>query len=362
MPKRHNIFFHGLGIALRRLPAFIWTYVFNLSLAFLVSLPFHHQLSEFLGNSLAAQRISGGFDLGTVAEIFLHINKAPGGSTTVPNARIGVFLFLALYFILVPGTLFCYITRTRARLGTLLRRGLIHFWRFVRITLIALVVCGIILWPLWVLLSRWAHFVDDKFVGRTSLVLLLIGGVLFLLVASLLRLYFDLVEVYTVQLGTLARPNGKPDRRVRLTLKPAWSALSNNLLRIWSAFLLLAILGFAASAWSARTVIHMLAQPRFFPMFFVAQAGLFVMLFMRFWQRGMETSLALQRPIIVSSRPGLYMAPHLTTGVAPPPPPPSAYTPPADPIPDPEPAVPSLNEPDPGVFHHEPHKLAEPPQ
>jgi hypothetical protein len=26
-----------------------------------------------------------------------------------------------------------------------------------------------------------------------------------------------------------------------------------------------------------------------------------------------------------------------------------------DPIPDPEPSVPSLGEPDPGVFHHEPH-------
>jgi hypothetical protein len=34
--------------------------------------------------------------------------------------------------------------------------------------------------------------------------------------------------------------------------------------------------------------------------------------------------------------------------------------PPADPLPNPEPSVPSLDEPDPGVFHHEPVKPREP--
>jgi hypothetical protein len=33
---------------------------------------------------------------------------------------------------------------------------------------------------------------------------------------------------------------------------------------------------------------------------------------------------------------------------------PDAPHPPADPLPNPEPSVPSLDEPDPGVFHHEP--------
>jgi hypothetical protein len=31
-----------------------------------------------------------------------------------------------------------------------------------------------------------------------------------------------------------------------------------------------------------------------------------------------------------------------------------------DPLPDPEPIAPSLSEPDPGVFHHEPGQLEEP--
>jgi hypothetical protein len=68
------------------------------------------------------------------------------------------------------------------------------------------------------------------------------------------------------------------------------------------------------------------------------------MLLTRFWQRGAETSLALQNPI-------------------PPTPEPHAVPPTPEPISNPEPAPPSLDEPDPGVFHHEPTKpTTEPPR
>ncbi len=49
--------------------------------------------------------------------------------------------------------------------------------------------------------------------------------------------------------------------------------------------------------------MHMLAQPRVWPTFLLAQLGLFLMLFTRFWQRGAETSLALQNPIPTPSLP-----------------------------------------------------------
>ncbi len=38
MLERRNIFLHGLSLALRRLPAFLWTYAFNLLLAVLFSI------------------------------------------------------------------------------------------------------------------------------------------------------------------------------------------------------------------------------------------------------------------------------------------------------------------------------------
>lgn len=358
MSRRRNILFHGLGIALRRLPAFLWTYVFNLTLAFIFSINLKLRLSSILDHSLAAQRLYTGFDLGAAAETFLHLNEVPGGSAGASSSSLSILLFFIIYFVLVPGTLFCYLTHTRARLGTLLRRGLFHFWRFVRITLVSGLVFLFVLGPLSILQRHWAHFVDYRLVGRTSLLLRLAGIGLVLLAASLLRLYFDLVEAYTVQLGTLQRPSGKPDRRVRLTFRPAFRTLRRNLAGTWLTFLLLAILGAAALFFSARIATHMLAQPRVWPMFLVAQAGLFLMLFMRFWQRGAEVSLVMQNPI--PPNPALAdtdRGPYRPPATPPPPPPPAEPAQPLspDPIPNPEPASPSLENPDPGVFHHDPH-------
>jgi len=390
MVRTRNILFHGLGITLIRLPAFLWTYVFNLGLALAFCFPLYKQLSSLLDHSLASQRISSGFDVSVVIATLLQLRGEHSSSAGAMMTSHGsVPAYLLLYFFLVPGTLFCYVTRTHASLSNLARQGILHFWRFVRITVLTLVAAAIILGPLSALQDRWADFVDDRFVGRTSLLLTIAGIAILLLVASLLRLYFDLVEVYTIQLGTHNRPSGRSDRRVRKTLGPAFRLLRAHLARAWSAFLLLAIVGSVIVFFTTRTAMHMLAQSHVWPMFFVSQLGLFAMLFMRFWQRGAEVSLVLQNPINVENdvprgRPSF---------VPPAPPPPPAPTPhpddhphhvemiynldpltpvypapfspddpltPAppfvsnDPIPNPEPASPSLDEPDPGVFHHDP--------
>ena len=403
MPQSRSILVHGLGIALRRFPAFLWTYAFNLVLALAFCLPLKVQLSNLLDRSLAAQRLSSGFDLGTMTTAVMRIHEGGAGQASAITSHGSVPLYLFLYFLLVPGTLFCYLTRTHTRLSTLIRQGLLHFWRFVRITLLTLLAALFLLGPLALLQGRWARFIDDRFVGRPALLLTLAGLLVIVLAASLLRLYFDLVEAYTVQLGTYLRPNGRPDHRVRRTLIPAFRLLRNHLFRGWLAFLLPALLGTAAAFFSGRTTMHMLAQPRVWPMFLVAQAGLFLMLFTRFWQRGAEASLVLQHPILPDpGAPNAYEIRTSSPPMPPVPPPPSPsvdplpidrphiemiynpdpltplYPPPfspddplsprmppesltsapsaSDPIPNPEPAPPSLDEPDPGVFHHDPKK------
>ena len=366
MQERRNIFLHGLSITLVRLPALLWAYAFNLGLAFLFSIPFNRQVSTLLSHSLAAQRLSSAFDLGTLGETYHHLYEGTTGSAGVSFGHASIPLFFFIYFLLVPGTLFVYQTDTRARLSTLLHQGLLHFWRFVRITLIAIIVCGLILGPLYALQGKWADYIDDHIVGRNGFLLILAGNILLLLVASILRLYFDLVEVYTVQLGLHHRPTifgrePKPDRRVRRTLLPAWRTLRTNFSRLWPIFLVLTLLGLIAIVLTARISIHMLAQPRVWPTFLLAQFGLFLMLFTRFWQRGVETSLTLQSPIAETTLPpilpiGAVVNPidplHPSRYTSPPPPTP-------EPISNPEPAPPSLDEPDPGVFHHDPTK---PPQ
>jgi hypothetical protein len=356
---RRNILIHGLGITLRRIPAFLWTYAFNVTLAILFSLSLHLQLATLLDHSLASQRLSNGFDLGAAAEVFLHLHEGPAAAAGNVATHGSIPTFFVLYFLLVPGTLFCYLNKTPARLSTLFHQGLLHFWRFVRITLVALLVSAIILGPLSELESRWSDYIDNILVGRTAFLLKLAALILVLLVASLLRLYFDLVEAYTVQLGLQFRPArvgiAKPDRRVRRTLGPAFRTLRRNFFRAWLTFLFLAILGAAAFVLSTRIAIHTLAQPRVWSAFLFAQIGLFLMLFTRFWQRGAEASLILQNPLLPPPAPisSISVPPPSPIGPLTPPPLPIHVTG-TDPIPNPEPAPPSLDEPDPGVFHHDP--------
>ena len=118
---------------------------------------------------------------------------------------------------------------------------------------------------------------------------------------------------------------------------------------------------------TARTSMHLLALPRVWPMFLLAQLGLFLMLFTRFWQRGAETSLALENPIPNPNLPPILPIAAIVDPIDPLRPSRSSQLPtenPArpitpEPISNPEPAPPSLDEPDPGVFHHNPTKPPE---
>ncbi|HZL25406.1 MAG TPA: hypothetical protein VFC39_02625 [Acidobacteriaceae bacterium] len=301
MSQQRNVLTGGLSLTLRAWPALLWTYVFNVGLAVLFSWPLHRQLSAITAHSFAAQRLASGFDLGTLAGVVSKAGEGPGAATM--GSFFSIFLYLVFYFLVVPGTLFCYQTGAPARLSTLLQTGILYFWRFVRVTLISLAGFVIVLGPLLALRKVWDAHVDEHIVGRSAMWHELVALILIGLVAAALRVYFDLVEVYTVQLGQLLRPAvsnqaARPDRRVRRALKPAWRTFRRNFFRIYCTFIFLALGGLSAVFVTARMAMHSLAQPRVWPMFLLAQVGLFLMLLTRFWQRGAETALALDSPIL----------------------------------------------------------------
>jgi hypothetical protein len=332
MAHKRSILWNGLLLVLAQSGPLLWTYTFNFGIALLFSLRLHAQLGSILDHSLAAERLTSAFDLGTVLGASHRLSEhAPGSGST---NYLGLPLYLLLYFVLVPGTLFSYRTEAPARLSILLSSGLSFFWRFVRITLLTLLLSAVVLIPLSALEDKWSTYIDARAVGVPALLETVPGVLILALIACFLRLYFDLVEVYTVQLGEQTRTNGKPDRRVRRTLLPALRTLSTNFPRAYLTFISLTILGLAAVLATGALAAQMLAQPRAWPIFLLAQAGLFVMLLTRFWQRGAETILAADNPL---QTPALF---HATQPVE-------------DPQPNPEPAAPSLTQPDPGVFHHE---------
>jgi hypothetical protein len=298
MAMKRNLLTGGLALTLRNWPALVWTYVFNLVLALLFSLPLHSQLSAITAHSFASQRLSTGFDLGVMTDVIRKVTDGPGAA--VSASYISTWIYLLIYFLIVPGTLFCYQTGAPSRLSTLLQTGLMYFWRFVRVTLVSFVFFGVMLGVLFTIQGRWATHVNETSVGRTAWLHEMAGIVIIGLLAAFLRVYFDLVEVYTVQLGLQAPVvgmKGNMNRRIRRVLLPAWRTYRRNLFRVYLSFVFLTLLGLSAVVVTGRIAMHSLAQPRMWPMFVLAQIGLFLMLMTRFWQRGAETVLAEHNPL-----------------------------------------------------------------
>ena len=345
MTLRRSMLWNGMRLVLRSPGALLWTYALNLGLALLFSLRLHAQLASILDHSLAAERLNSAFDLGTLLAVVHRLNymAPPTGATSY----LGLPLYVLGYFILVPGTLSCYRSGASSHLAALAGSGLSYFWQFVRITGITAIVAGIILVPLIMEESSRSAQIDENFVGIAALQRQLPGMVFIFFIAALIRLYFDLVEVYTVQLAEHLREDGKPDRRVRRVLIPALRTLWHNLAEAYFSFLALTLLGFAVLIGTSYLGMQMLAQPHVWPTFLVAQIGLFAMMATRFWQRGAETALALDHVLEfpVSTATDEELEQRMDQLV------PSPFA--SDAQSDPEPASPSLAHPDPGVFHHE---------
>jgi hypothetical protein len=293
--RRRSMLMGGLRIVLRHPGAVVWTYVLNLGIAVLFSLRLHAQLASLLNHSMVAQGLNAGFDLGVAAAALQRLGEhTPSGGATM---YAGLPVYFLVYFVLVPGALFSYRIAAPGRLAILMSSGLCFFWRFVRIALLTVLVSALVLGPLLAVNSAWGAWVVEHEVGGAQLWWRLPVWIAIALVAALVRLYFDLVEVYTVQLDDRYLANGRPDRRVRRTLIPAVKTLWSNLPRALGMFVVTALVGVLAVVLTGRIAVHMLAQPRVWPAFLLIQVGMLVSLLTRYWQRGAETVLVADYPL-----------------------------------------------------------------
>ncbi len=369
----------GLFLTLRHPRPLLWTYVVSLAAAWIASATLRAEFAQITSTTLAAQPLISGFDLATIFEAGRRFSAGPHGSFAVP-ARTGIPVYLLAFFLLVPGTLLTYLTNTPRRLGALLQQGMQSFWSFVRITLLTLLIAGPILGALSAAQGAVSSRIGEHITGEPAFLLDLVGIVAIFVVASLLRLYFDLVEIHTIDLAQTMRPSGKPDRRVRATLAPAWRTFCTGLPATALTFLFLAVLGGLAAYLLSLSALRHLAQPRVWPTALLGQLGVFTLIFTRFWQRAAETvHFRNVNPILRRSRiyapanpiPRASIEPEMTSygstfpGPFPVSDPPSPILPgpnsnplpepgpTPDPLPNPEPISPSLASPDPGVFHHD---------
>jgi hypothetical protein len=289
-----NLLAQGFLLGLRNWPCVVWAYAVNLVFALVAAVPFATGLASYLDHSLGAQKIAGTIDFSNLGELAIRVRDTSFFPMAIHTAGWLNLLQLLLLFVFFAGSVFIFVSAEPPRLSVLLRGGVAYFWRFVRAAILAggisAVILGILVSMRGALLAR----ADAVYVERQMFVFSAISGIVVLLAALLLRLWWDLVEVYVV------RNAMDGEGRVHQALLPAFHLLFRHFFRIFGGFLLAGIAGVCGLA-LCLFFWKILPAHQVWVAALLAQLGLFLLLASRFWQRGLEAALVLAAdpPIVV---------------------------------------------------------------
>ena len=290
-----NLVVQGFRMALRHWPFVVWAYAINLCVGLLTALPWMSGLAPFLDHSLEAQKIAGTIDLSALGELAMHLYRTGLRPAAMHTAGWLSLFELAAMFFLFTGTVFAYVAGEPAQLLVLLRGGLAYFWRFVRASCLAGACSAVILGLLLAVRALLLAHAEATYVDRTLFLYAAVTGAVVLLVGLLLRLWWDLVEVYVVR-NVLAG-----ETRVRYAFMPALRLLHRHFFRVCGSFLLAGVSGVCALALCLYAWNRLVPAHQVWLAALLAQLGLFLLLASRFWQRGVETALVLAvDPVVVA--------------------------------------------------------------
>ena len=292
-----NLLVEGFRLALRNWSFVVWAYAINLVFGLLAAVPFATGLAPFLDHSLAAQRIAGTIDLSYVFELMRHFHETSFFSVATNTAVWLTVLQLLLLFLLFAGTIFVYVSAEPPQLSVLMRGGVAYFWRFVRAGLLVGCISVVILGTLFAARAALLSKLGEVYVDRKLFYYAVASGAVVLFVAMLLRLWFDLVEVYIVHNVM------DGESRVRQALLPAYRLLFRYFFRAVGCFLLAGFAGVTALAGCLLLWKTLVPAHQVWLACLLSQIGLFVLLASRFWQRGIEVALVMSAdpPIIATT-------------------------------------------------------------
>jgi hypothetical protein len=186
----------GAGLLWRHQKILWGVFAVNLALGGLGTLGAARTLNAALGHSLAGNQLVKRFDLGMLYEL-LRLPDANFLHSTV-TAYACAWLF-AVFMLCVSGGIL-EVFRLDRRLNTedFFAASGMFFWRFVRLVLLSLVPF-IFLWALYPEVSRLADYVDERAVAdQVGVSIEFAGAIILVLLAFLVRLWFDLAKVRAV--------------------------------------------------------------------------------------------------------------------------------------------------------------------
>ena len=262
----------GFGLLWRRQGILWWVFAVNFVCGALGTIPAMLALHRTLAHSLAGQPLSKGYDVGMFVELLRLPNVSLMHSST--TSYIFAFVFFLFMLFVSGGILETYHQDRKLTTGDFFAASGAFFWRFVRLMLLSLVpfVAVVIVHGV---LDKLAVYVGDRAIAdQVGIYLSWFAIAVFVLLALVVRLWFDIAQVRTV---------AQNERRMWRNTWKAFHIIFRQLPSLFWMYFRISLFGWATLA--IGLVIWAKLPPTATPVTFVLlELILLAQLATRFWQ------------------------------------------------------------------------------
>lgn len=277
MAERPGPFAAGASLVWRRQRVLWWIYALNLILALFAIHGMTDRLGQAVNHSLASQRLVHGFDVSALAELSLQPD-APLQMDHPAMLHFAIVFAIGMLF-LTGGVLATYYRDAHLTTALFFEACGECFWRFFRLMIYFLIVVipvGLLCAGAEAMYDR----IDEQSISPFPAVWFIgIAALLILLIAMIVRLWFDMAQVIAV---------AEDERRMHSALRRAATLLRGNFGSLFWLYFRISFVAMLVFAIGAQFWKNYLPPDKIIAAFFVSQLLMVWWLGTRLWQRASE--------------------------------------------------------------------------
>ena len=308
MAERRGLLSSGWDRVSRNKRYLVWFYILNVVLAWFGAGAFNNQVHAILANSLQADRLLHGFDVGVLVEMIARPEFGPMGASRGPALHFALLFFFATVLFL-PGVLQGYASTYRLPREDFFRTCGRNLWRFIRL----IIVAGIVMVAIAAALFGLHGVLERKAAESTNELLLfevrVAGLAVIFLVMTALRIWFDLAQADVVL---------SDQRAVRRSIVSGFRYTWRDLGLLLGGYVVTTIVAAIILLTGLWVWMKFVPPASVGGAIFVSQLTLLLLLIPRFWQRGIAVSYYLENMVEAIAADPLTPSPIAVPIVAPP--------------------------------------------
>ena len=310
----------GLGMLSRNKRYIFWFWLLNLTLAEFGTSAFRKGAHAILDHSTLSDRLTHGFDLSVMVELFARPEFGSMSAMSTPALYFACLFFLATALFL-PGIFQGYASTYRLPREDFFRACGRNLWRFIRLMIVAGIVMGIVAGILFGVNNAIVKKAGESTNEMLGFELNMTGLFVIFLIMSILRIWFDLAEADIVL---------EDQRAVRKSIGRAFRRTFGSLGRLLASYVVIAVVAAIILVGGLWAWIDLVPSASIAGAFLLGQFILLLLLIPRFWQRGVAVSYWKQHMMVPVAVVEPAIAPVLPSPVVPEPPSPVLPVTPAE--------------------------------